>query len=81
MIRRTVLLFARYAELAGGPSVDVEVPSGATFATLWDRIRKEVPALRHEAAPLFACDRAYARAETIVPQEGEIAAFPPVSGG
>lgn len=80
-MKRTVLLFARYAELAGGPSVEVEVPEGATLGELWDRVREMVPALRYETCPLLACDRAYARLDTVIPGEGEIAAFPPVSGG
>ncbi len=82
MTKCTVLLFARYAELAGAPSLDVEVPEGATLGDLWDRVRKMVPALRDETRPLLACDRAYARPDTAIPVGGgEIAAFPPVSGG
>jgi len=81
MTKCTVLLFARYADLAGAPSIEVELPEGATLGDLWERIREMVPALRSESRPLLACDRAYARPETIVPAGGEIAAFPPVSGG
>jgi molybdopterin converting factor small subunit len=77
----TVQLFARYRELAGRPSVDVEVPDDATLAQVWAQIQQAVPTLRDETRPLLACNRAYARPERPVSGDEEIAAFPPVSGG
>jgi len=76
-----VLLFARYRELAGCQSVEVEVPEGATMAAVWDEVIQAVPALRPEGRPLMACDRAYAKPDRIIEGGEEIAAFPPVSGG
>lgn len=76
-----VLLFARYREAAGRPSIEVEVGEPATVGEVWDRVRAEVPGLRGEARPLFACDRSYARPDRVIRGEEEIAAFPPVSGG
>jgi len=81
MTKCTVLLFARYAELAGAPSLEIDLPEGATLGDLWNRVREMVPALRDEIRPLLACDRVYARPDMAVPAGGEIAAFPPVSGG
>ena len=80
-MRVAVQLFARYREAAGRSSVEVEVPQGATLAQIWDQVRATVPALRDEARPLLACDRAYARPERRITGAEEIAAFPPVSGG
>ena len=77
----SVLLFARYRELAGCPRVEVDVPEGATLAAVWDGVKESVPALRFEGQPLMACDRAYARPDRTITGHEEIAAFPPVSGG
>ena len=77
----TVLLFARYSELAGRTRIEVNVPEGATLARVWDGVTESVPALRAERQPLMACDRAYARPERVIEGHEEIAAFPPVSGG
>jgi molybdopterin converting factor subunit 1 len=80
-VKLSVLLFARFRELAGRPSVEVEVPAGATLGQVWERVRVDVPALRQEHRPLLACNRSYARTDQIVLEGEEIAAFPPVSGG
>ena len=76
-----VLLFARYRELAGCPSVQVEVAQGVTLARVWDEVKKSIPALCSAGRPLLACDRAYAAPERVIEGGEEIAAFPPVSGG
>ena len=77
----SVLLFARYREAAGAPSIEVEVPANATLADVWARVRARVPALGREERPCFSCDRAYARADRALTGREEIAVFPPVSGG
>ncbi len=77
----TVLLFARYGELAGAPRIEVDVRDGATLGEIWDRVRERVPALRGEENPLLACERSYARPDRVVSPGEEIAVFPPVSGG
>jgi molybdopterin converting factor subunit 1 len=76
-----VLLFARYAELAGGPAIEVEVEEGVTLEQVWAAVRLRAPALRSDAEPLMAVDRTYARPEHVVRHGAEIAFFPPVSGG
>ena len=80
-MRMRVALFARYRDLAGQGSIEVDVPVGTALAQVWDRVREQVPALCAEAQPLLACDRAYARPDRVLTGEEEIAAFPPVSGG
>ncbi len=76
-----VLLFARYGEVAGASAIEVEVPSGATLAQVWEAVQVRVPGLRGENKPLLARDRTYARPDQVVGPGDEIAAFPPVSGG
>jgi molybdopterin converting factor subunit 1 len=76
-----VLLFARYQEAAGSPELRIDLPDGVTLGGVWEEVQRRVPSLREESAPLMAIDRAYARAATLVPADGEVAFFPPVSGG
>lgn len=80
-MRVRVLLFARYAEKAGAPVVEIDVAEGATLAALWEEIRLRHPALQADADPLMAIDRGYAAPERVVAPGMEIAFFPPVSGG
>lgn len=77
----SVLLFARYRELAGRETVEVEVPAGSTLASIWSRVQESVPALKSEGRPLMACDRAYVGPDRVIEGGEEIAAFPSVSGG
>ncbi len=77
----SVLLFARYREVAGVDSIDVQVPENATLADVWNQVKAKVPAFGREGGPLFSCDRAYARADRTLVGGEEIAIFPPVSGG
>ncbi len=76
-----VLLFARYAELAGQSRLEIEADAGITVGGLWERIRAACPALADETTPLFACDREYVGTQRVIGGGEEIAVFPPVSGG
>jgi len=79
---RTVLLFARARDLAGQEQVDVELPSGGTVRQLRTALVETVPALETVARSLLiAINNEYAADEALVPEAGEIACFPPVSGG
>ena len=80
-MRVRVLLFARYREIAGRPEVEVEVPSGATLATLWSGLQRDWAGLRVEAHPLMSIDQTYATPDAILEPGREVAFFPPVSGG
>ena len=76
-----VLLFARYREAAGAPSIEVEVEANATLADVWAQVRARIPSLRNEEQPLFSCNRVYAASGLAITGREVIAAFPPVSGG
>lgn len=79
----SVRMFAVLRELAGGPSVDLSLPDGATVS---DALRAlgEVGELGDalERLPVvMAVNRDYAAAGTILQPGDELALIPPVSGG
>lgn len=78
----TVRLFARARDVVGAESVRVSVPIGARVADLRVALGEVCPSL-HPLVPhlLFAIGTDYASDETLVPRDGELVAFPPVSGG
>jgi molybdopterin converting factor subunit 1 len=77
-----VRLFAVAKQLAGSDSVELDLPSGATVSDLRGAIQDQFPELaqviRHAA---FAVNTEYAKDETRIPDDAEIACIPPVSGG
>lgn len=78
----TVKLFAAARELAGQKEISVELPAGATIKQLRDQLSNQFvelqPLLPHA---LFAIDAMYCRDDDAVPEHGDIACLPPVSGG
>jgi molybdopterin converting factor subunit 1 len=76
-----LLLFARYAELAGAPTLEVDAVGALSLGDLWDAVRAKVPALAGESTPMMAVDQVYAARDRIVRPGQEVAFFPPVSGG
>ena len=49
----SVLLFARYREIAGAAAIAVDVPPGATLADVWKQVRRNVHGLKDEERPLI----------------------------
>jgi molybdopterin converting factor small subunit len=78
----TVKLFAAARDMAGTPSIDVELPENATVAdlrqTLLDRLPKGRELLSRS---LFAMDFAYVTEQTKLRPGVDLACIPPVSGG
>ena len=78
----TVKLFASARELAGGESIMVELPTGATVARLRQALMERLPGARELLArSLFAIDCDYAADDNGLDASAEIACIPPVSGG
>jgi molybdopterin synthase catalytic subunit/molybdopterin synthase sulfur carrier subunit len=77
-----VRLFARARDLAGADAVHVELPPGATAGELRRRLAQDCPALRGllERSAL-AVGNEFAGDDVVLPEGGEIALLPPVSGG
>jgi molybdopterin converting factor subunit 1 len=77
-----VKLFAAARELAGGDTVEIEIPEHTTVADLGLALAKNFPALE-KLLPhaLWAVDAEYAGDSTIINDHSEVALIPPVSGG
>ena len=77
-----VLFFATLRDRAGMKSVELEVPAGMTVQALKDKLSSDYPNLTELMKTiLVSVNREYAFNEAIIPQNAEVALFPPVSGG
>ncbi len=83
MPRYHILFFATLREASGTASLELDLPSGATLTDLKETLAQRFPALApHLPQALAAINHAYAFEEDPLPAEGgEVALFPPVSGG
>lgn len=81
-MRIDVQLFATLRDRAGGKTVTVEIPEGATVAQLVERIAATYPTLA-ESLPtsIVAVNQEFAFPPTPIKIGDEVALFPPVSGG
>ena len=73
----SIRLFAGLRERAGTGARELELPEGATVAAVW-------PALElgdEPAGLLYAVNKRYAAADTLLAEGDEVALIPPVSGG
>jgi molybdopterin converting factor subunit 1 len=77
-----VLLFSSLRERVGQQSITLELPEQTTVSQFKLLLAEKYPALAENLkTALVAINREYAFDDDIVPQEAEIAVFPPVSGG
>jgi len=78
----SILFFAHLKEIAGTDRLELTVPDGVSVAEFKTQLAKQIPALR-DALPtvIVAVNRDYAFDEDIIPENAELAIFPPVSGG
>ena len=78
----TIKLFAAARELAGGESIEIELPAGATVANLRQELMERLPKARELLArSMFAVDCDYAADDRRLEPCAEVACIPPVSGG
>lgn len=79
---RTVLLFAAARDRVGEPSVAVPLAPEATVGDLRAALCETFPSLRALGGSLLiAIDEHYVSDADVIPEDAEIACFPPVSGG
>jgi molybdopterin converting factor subunit 1 len=79
-----VLLFATLRDRAGTRQVDMDVAPGTTIEQLKVLLTERFPGLGSQGLLqhcLAAIDYEYHFDETIIPENAEVALFPPVSGG
>lgn len=77
-----VRLFATLRDRVGAKEVALELPEGATVATLREQIAVAYPALVPSLDnAIVAVNRQFAAPDTPLRAEDEVALFPPVSGG
>ncbi|HEU5116472.1 MAG TPA: MoaD/ThiS family protein [Isosphaeraceae bacterium] len=75
-------LFAIGRQRVGSDSVSIELPESARVSDLRRAIGEQIPALSGLASSLMiSVDAEYARDDTVIPPNSEVAAIPPVSGG
>ncbi len=78
----SVQLFAVARQRASQCTIELELPPGATVATLRAALSSAVPELSDVASHLrFAVNADYAVDATVIPDNAQIACIPPVSGG
>jgi molybdopterin converting factor subunit 1 len=82
MPRVSVRLFASFRERARAEAVTVELPDGATVATVLDRLGRLWPdAAGLLAKSAVAVNEEYASADRVIGPGDDVALIPPVSGG
>jgi molybdopterin converting factor subunit 1 len=82
MNRVKLLFFATLRDRAGTRSMELDVPDDLTMQGLKDKISAEFPTLGESmSSVLITINREYAFDEAVIPQNAELAMFPPVSGG
>ena len=78
----TVIFFAAARDLAGGDSLAVELPRGATVADLRAELTRRLPALAGLLAKsAIAVNHDFADDGFALKSADEVAIIPPVSGG
>jgi molybdopterin converting factor subunit 1 len=82
MNRVRLLFFATLRDRAGSKSMELEIPTDLTVQGLKDKIAAEYPNLRESmSSVLITINREYAFDDARIPENAELAMFPPVSGG
>ncbi len=77
-----LIFFATLRDRAGTKTAGMEVPEGTNVRALKDLIGREYPGLKTSlGSALVAVNREYAQEEEVLPDNAEVALFPPVSGG
>jgi molybdopterin converting factor subunit 1 len=77
-----LLFFATLRDRAGMKSMELDIPLDLTIQGLKEKISSEHPNLKDSMkSVLITINREYAFDEAVIPQDAEVAMFPPVSGG
>lgn len=81
-MRVRVLLFGQLRDLIGRREESLDLPSGATLASVTDHYARQFPAfLAIQAAIACSVNQEYASGSAILKEGDEVGLLPPVSGG
>ena len=81
-MKTVVKLFARARDLAGSPTLELDLPDSATAADLRIALGERVPAMQPILSSLLiAVGNDYAVATTRIAGRTDLAVFPPMRGG
>jgi MoaE-MoaD fusion protein len=82
MNRVKLLFFATLRDRAGARSMELDISVDLTVQGLKEKISTEYPNLKDSmSSVLITINREYAFDDAVIPQNAELAMFPPVSGG
>ena len=82
MNRIKVLFFATLRDRAGTKSFELDIPENTTVQKLKDLVIEAYPGLKETMdTVVISVNREFAFDESILPEDAEVAMFPPVSGG
>jgi molybdopterin converting factor subunit 1 len=82
MNRVKLLFFATLRDRAGTKSMELDIPTDLTVQGLKHKLSSEFPKLKESmSSVLITINREYAFDDAVIPQNAELAMFPPVSGG
>jgi molybdopterin converting factor subunit 1 len=77
-----ILFFATLRDYVGTKSLEIEIPAGMTIAGLSAMLTITYPRMEKVKSSIMAAiNREFAAEDQVIPQDAEIAFFPPVSGG
>jgi molybdopterin converting factor subunit 1 len=77
-----VLFFATLRQRAGMKALELDVPDDLDVQGLRSQLSRDYPELRESLKTVVvAINREFAFDEAVIPANGEVALFPPVSGG
>jgi len=77
-----VLLFATLRDRAGFRELELSIPDGLDVRGFKDQLGRDYPNLKVSLeTALISVNRQYAFDDDVIPTNGEVALFPPVSGG
>jgi molybdopterin synthase catalytic subunit len=81
-IHLKILFFAKLKELIGASQIKFDIERGSTIQDLKNRLIKEYPQLQ-DFLPimLISINQNFAFNTDVIPENAEVACFPPVSGG
>ena len=82
MNRVKLLFFATLRDRVGTKSMELDIPTDLTVQGLKAKLSSEYPSLKESmSSVLTTINREYAFDDAVIPQDAELAMFPPVSGG